>query len=362
MCAVQVLFVNPYHRGSHRDFFEQWSAHSEHTFRLLSLSGHHWKWRMRHGAWTLAQTWRTSSRTSAPDVVVTTDMLDLALWKASVGPELCAVPHVQYFHENQLCYPDQHRREADLHFACTNIFSAALADEVWFNSRYHQDVFLDAARKLSNRLPGRELATAVSAARSHAKVHPPGVDVGLRKGSPTQRLRVLWVGRWEWDKGHDRFLKIAAMATAKCDIEFVILGATIDTDVGQRVRDELGGSLVFAGYVESRDEYERWAGSCDVVLSTARHEYFGLGVLEAALLGCAPLLPNALAYPEVFAGCQDAVFYDGVEDALHCLTRFADRRRRDGLQRPRGLERWRWNARARALDEALSRSVSELGR
>jgi len=35
------------------------------------------------------------------------------------------------------------------------------------------------------------------------------------------------------------------------------------------------------------------------VLSTARHEFFGIAVVEALLAGCLPWLPDRLSYPEL---------------------------------------------------------------
>jgi glycosyltransferase involved in cell wall biosynthesis len=53
------------------------------------------------------------------------------------------------------------------------------------------------------------------------------------------------------------------------------------------------------GYAVDRAEYAHWLWQCDVVVSTARHEFFGLAVAEALACGCLPVLPEALAYPEL---------------------------------------------------------------
>ena len=41
------------------------------------------------------------------------------------------------------------------------------------------------------------------------------------------------------------------------------------------------------------------AGS-DIAVSTALNEFFGLAMIEAAYSGCFPLVPDRLAYPEIY--------------------------------------------------------------
>jgi 2'-5' RNA ligase len=55
------------------------------------------------------------------------------------------------------------------------------------------------------------------------------------------------------------------------------------------------------GFASSRAEYAAVLAGCDVVVSTAAHEFFGVAVAEGVAAGCWPLCPDALAYPEVFA-------------------------------------------------------------
>jgi len=67
-----------------------------------------------------------------------------------------------------------------------------------------------------------------------------------------------------------------------------------------RARKILAGRLEHFGYADSRASYITLLKQADLVVSTARHEFYGIAVLEAVRAGCLPLLPQRLAYPELF--------------------------------------------------------------
>lgn len=120
---MRVLLVEPYYAGSHRAWADGYLEHSSHDARLISHKGSWWKWRMRGAALTLAASlesldgWR-------PDVVVVSDMIDLAHFRAHAQPFIGDAPMVLYFHESQLTYPDPSGTAVDDSYALTNWISA----------------------------------------------------------------------------------------------------------------------------------------------------------------------------------------------------------------------------------------------
>lgn len=74
----------------------------------------------------------------------------------------------------------------------------------------------------------------------------------------------------------------------------------------------------------------------DVVVSTARHEFFGVAPVEAMAAGCVPLLPDRLSYPELVPSAfHGAVLYRRrLFDRLRAVLEDLDgaRRRVTGLR------------------------------
>ena len=49
---------------------------------------------------------------------------------------------------------------------------------------------------------------------------------------------------------------------------------------------------------KNKDEYYKLLAKCKYVISTANQETFGIGIVEGMALGCIPIVPNKLSYPE----------------------------------------------------------------
>jgi len=302
----RILVVEPWLGGSHEAFWAAWAKRSAHQVEIVGLPGRQWKWRMRAGAWELA---RKLVETDPPDLLVVSDYLELPAFYGFLGEAWSRVPGLVYFHENQLTYPGS--REVldptrDLQFGFTNVLSCLRAAGIVFNSRFHRRDFEAAARELLAVLPHPNPREELLRALSGARVIPPGVEIdavplgsGAGAGSP---LRVLYNHRWEHDKDPAGFLRaVRGALDAGARLELVLLGERFDR-LPEGVASALGSLEEVTrhrGYVPSRDAYVEWLGTCDLAVSTARHEFFGIATLEAMCAGATPLLPDRLSYPEL---------------------------------------------------------------
>jgi glycosyltransferase involved in cell wall biosynthesis len=89
------------------------------------------------------------------------------------------------------------------------------------------------------------------------------------------------------------------------------------------------------------DLYRHLLSSCDVVVSTALQEFFGVSVVEAIAAGCRPVLPDRLSYPWLIPDeyHADVLYRDGgLVDAL--MTALADPTPPPGLQLAMGDYSW----------------------
>ena len=356
MKALDILIVEPFFIGSHRAWAEGLKSTSRHNVELLTLPGQFWKWRMRGGALTLARRFNeglNDGTLRSPDLILATDMLDLSTFLALTRERtsgVSAIPVALYFHENQLTYPWSPRdrdvkRGRDKHYGFINLASALSADWVYFNSRYHMDSFLSALGPFLESFPDENEGGAIEIVRKKSRVLPYGADLkgldeaigaadveGAKPGNKKAPPLILWNHRWEYDKNPEEFFKaLYALADEGLDFEVALLGGDgpsdeVPSSPSARVFEEgierLGKRVVHAGYVEDRASYARWLRRADILPVTSIHDFFGASVVEAIYMGCMPILPRRLAYPEhIPPELHERCFYDDFSGLIQRLKR-----------------------------------------
>ena len=335
---MEILLLEPYYTGSHAEWALGYARHSSHVVRTLSLSGAHWKWRMHGGAVTLARKFHESGH--APDLLLATDMLDLASFLSLTRSKTAGVPSAVYFHENQVTYPWSPRdrdtaENRDEHYGFINFTAALVSDRAFFNSQYHMDSFLSELPRFLARFPDHQEIGGVERIREKSAVLPLGFefsrldpmtlrDPSDEKRVPGRRPLVLWNHRWEYDKNPDEFFRaLRVLAARGLDFDVALLGESFDAipSCFADAEAEFGDRVVQFGYVQDRAEYARWLRRADILPVTSNQDFFGAGVIEAVFCGCFPLLPERLAYPELFpAELRSSCFYKDFDDLVRRLT------------------------------------------
>ncbi|MFN3190197.1 MAG: DUF3524 domain-containing protein [Aureliella sp.] len=381
-----VLVLEPFGGGSHRSLYEGWKAHSRHRFSILELPAVHWKWRSRHSSLTLACDARRLIQGGEKfDVVFCSDMLNLPEWKGLAGVELSSLPCVVYFHENQFTYPLSPGEIRDYHFAYSNLLTWVCADAAWFNSEYHLQDFDQAARKWLRRMPDFPHLAELDEAQLRTRVLTPGIsppvfqkpqeEAGFHVGGQVpghhkdQTTTIGWVSRWEHDKRPDLFCRaVRELLRQDQNVELILLGQQYSRKPQEmeELISDYGDQIRHDGHVADRQQYWNLLSAMDLVVSTADHEFFGVGVLEAVWAGATPLLPRTLAYPEVFDlenRCERKPwFYSGELNVTHLQDAVERIRCQNGklaqcVDRS-DLQKYCWSELAEAYDDELDLVIS----
>ncbi len=324
---MRILYLDPFHGGSHAAVAEGYARHSQHDITLLALSiAGGWRWRMRGAAVTLARQLREHVREQLItfDLIIATDMFDLAAFLGLTRDLTAGVPVALYFHENQLTYPLPPGRARDLAFPWLNYTSALAADALCFNSDFHRRVFLEALPALLGRFHDHQELDLIDLIAAKARVLPPGIDLTrLDSDSSLQiadcRLQidqpnlqstiynlqspvVLWNSRWEYDKGPQAFFDALRELVARgLEFRVIVAGEHIDPNEPNflAARAWLGPRVLAWGYAPDLAAYRAMLRQSDIVVSTAIQEFFGISMIEALYSGCVPVLPRRLSYPDL---------------------------------------------------------------
>ncbi|MEM6294335.1 MAG: DUF3524 domain-containing protein [Myxococcota bacterium] len=322
---MRILYLEPFEAGSHRTFSRTLMGALDAHWTPLTLPGRHWKWRMRGSAAYFA-TANAEALAAGHDVVLASSYVPLAEL-VGLAPALNSVPRVLYFHENQLAFPTQGPGQPrDYHFGFTQLVSALAADRCAFNSVHNRDSFLDAADDLLRRLPDAVPPNWVDTIRARSVVLPlplPLTDapVAAARAHEDGPL-LLWNHRWEHDKNPGTCLRaLAKLSAAGRRFRVAVCGQQFkrQPDVFAELEPALSRHVVQWGEA-SPERYAALLGEADVVMSTAHHEFFGVSVVEAVHHGARPLVPDRLAYrelwPEAFRYRDDDAFVTALDALL----------------------------------------------
>ncbi|UCD75292.1 MAG: DUF3524 domain-containing protein [Phycisphaerales bacterium] len=342
---LRIVAFEPFDAGSHRAVRQSITLHARHRWVWLTRPGRAWKWRMRTAAPELLDMARREGTFTEPvDAIFATSLLSAADLRACLPRRCRDTPLVLYMHENQAAYPGGHQPaaasgERDAHFALTNLTSILAADVVLWNSRWNLRSFTEGIQMLLRNAPDPALPELAPQIEAKSEViwppvepppeplsdrerceEPPGDSVpspppdttgaasagrapngGRVLHNSASPIRILWPHRWEHDKGPEELLALARRHTENLNLRWTILGQQFSEvpPALQCFAEEFADRIDHLGFVPELREYWGHLRRCHWVLSTARHEFFGIAVVQAMLAGCLPWLPGKLSYPEL---------------------------------------------------------------
>jgi glycosyltransferase involved in cell wall biosynthesis len=302
-----VLVLSPYDASSHNYWWRGVVRHlPEFTFSVHTLPGRYFSWRFRGNSLTFHDTDFGGDH----ELLLCTSMTDLSALRG-MNASVRNLPAMMYFHENQFAYPTSEPPSHLLERQVTSLYGALAADLLAFNSAYNRDTFLVGVDSLLVKLPDGVPSGIAETLQQRSVILPVPLDTAeiIASGErhrTSESLVLVWNHRWEADKGVDRLLALMRVLVARSfDFKLHILSGDTRKVPAEMVAVQAlldaTGHLGHVGFVSSRDGYLKILADADVVLSTAEHEFQGLAVLEAVANGCVPLVPDRLAYRELFA-------------------------------------------------------------
>jgi glycosyltransferase involved in cell wall biosynthesis len=363
VATVRFLFVEPFYGGSHRDFTDGLVAHSRHAYEVLTLPAAEWRKRMRRGAIELADA--AKGLEGSFDGVIVTDMLDLPTFLALTRPRFDSTPVLAYFHENQFTYPRIRGTKLNSWFGQVNYATALAAESVAFNSEFHRRDFIAALRTLAQQPNNWLVPQTIDRIEAKSLVLPVGMHFewldAIARPDQNATPIILWNHRWEFDKSPDLFVRtLEALAAEGVPFQVIVAGDPGPNPHPALVElpDRLPGRVLHHGFAESREKYGALLHRADIVVSTTRHEFFGISMLEAIYAGCFPLLPNAFTYPDMLPPeFHERCLYNGEDDFIAKLRGLLLSTPRPDERLRQAAGRFAWDRVAPEWDTAMERFV-----
>jgi len=324
-----VLIIEPFYGGSHKQLIDFLQSLLKDNFHIhvYTLPAKKWHWRARTSALYFAQNIPelqnfplldakngdttyiniTKAYLFCSSVLNLTELISI---RQDIA-EACKGKKIIYFHENQLTYPIQPasiKGVRDFQYGYNQVLSALSADKVLFNSKYNLTTFTENIKSLFQIQPDyrpniSDLESRI-VKKACAMYFPLNITIqDSSAGKIDDVLHIVWPHRWEHDKNPiDFFECLIKLQNENYRFTLSVLGEQF-TDIPKifsEAKNILSTKIKHFGRLEMKSDYLSVLRNADVVVSTANHEFFGVAVIEAAISGCYPLVPNRLVYPEIF--------------------------------------------------------------
>lgn len=317
---------------------------------------------MQGGAITLARLLAENAVHS--DIILASDMMNVATFRALTYQTLGRVPIALYFHETQLTYPQNSRQQHGWRYGFINYASALAANAVFFNSQYHQDVFFETLPNMLKHFGDCNELQSIDNLRAKSSVLPLGVDLrrfDKYENKPTSSPRsplILWNHRWEEEKNPTAFFNaLYGLMDRGIPFRVAITGENFQQNPVEfeEARVRLGTHLVQYGYMPDFTSYARLLWEADYVVSTSYQEFFGGSIAEAIYCGCVPILPRRLNYPYLVPeSLHRNCLYQTATPLGLLLAHLQSEIKADVAALQEHIGKYDWSVMAKAYDDTLS--------
>jgi glycosyltransferase involved in cell wall biosynthesis len=306
----KLLLLSGYDAASHRywrNLLEE--KLPQFSWTQVALPDRHFSWRVRGNSLNFAFQHKEAI-SKRYDLIIATSMVDLASLKGFI-PQLGQTPSLVYFHENQFEYPlsdgssHSNSKANAVNAQLTSIYSALAADKVVFNTHYNRNSFFSGAKRFLKRLPDKLPEELLTFTEKNSKVLAVPINDVQKTEKPKHRVfnevpHIVWNHRWEYDKQPDVFfsaLKLLKQSGQKFKLHIMGQSFRQVPECFHAAKLDFAEEILTFGF-QSKPQYEAVLNTCDIVVSSALHDFQGLSLMEAISSGCTPIAPNRVAYPE----------------------------------------------------------------
>jgi hypothetical protein len=291
---LDILALEPFYGGARRAMLETVIRCSRHRWTLLKLPPRRIERRL-----TAAANWFAEQLTrhwaGSVDLLFTSEALNLANLNRMM-PMLSRKPSVVYFHSNELPSPGADGGSLEL----VNLNTAAAATEIWFNSEYHLETFIERAAAVVTRHAELSNHDPIPHVRAKARVMFEPIDLGAANAiaparKPKRNPRAIFVETRDVDI---ELLNDALERLVRRGEQFKLITTgpveQLAEQFDRRTISEIDEEAQLIGLLES-----------GIFLSAKRFAPSDYMAVRSMVAGCWPLLPAAGCYLELLPGDFD---------------------------------------------------------